>query len=264
MSGDPYVQEALAGRPVPGFVVDVHGHLGENPEFAILNYRDLDLFVREMDRHGVDVCCVTDIPATLGGLQSGGNATVLEAVRRFPDRFFGWAAANPHYPDTMLAELERCREGGCWGLKVHNACGLPYSHDNYLPLFEFAARHGMPVLAHTWGSDLPTLEPHFGRFPGINWTLGHAGSVEPESYVRVALEHPNVYLDTCFSSSPRGLLEYFVRSGVGDKLLFSSDCYFMSLSQQLGRVLFAEITPEQKAAILGENARRFLGAACPG
>jgi predicted TIM-barrel fold metal-dependent hydrolase len=55
------------------------------------------------------------------------------------------------------------------------------------------------------------------------------------------------------------MIEYFIAQGVEDKLVWGSDAVFMSAPAQLGRVLFARITPEQKAKILSANGRRALG-----
>jgi len=263
MSEDIYTQRARRGLPVEGFVADMHMHVGEMKSFRVPHWADVDLFVRELDRHGVDVGAISSMPAVLGGLQPGGNGMTLEAVRRFPDRFFGWIGINPSYPDEMAAEMGRCYEAGCRGLKIHVSVGLPYEHENYRRALQFAAERAMPVLAHTWGPEIDALRPYFGDYPTINWTLGHAGCVEAEKYAEVAREFDNVYLDICYSRAPRGLVEFFVEQGVVEKVMFSSDCYFMGLAQQIGRVLFAQVAPEHKAMILGENARRFLGEACP-
>jgi predicted TIM-barrel fold metal-dependent hydrolase len=263
MSEDRYVECAQRGAPLEGFVMDIHMHLGEQLGFHILHYRDLGLFVREMDRHGVDVGGVASIPGAIGGHQPGGNAMVLEALRRFPERFFGWTTVNPFYPNTMRQELERCYHAGLRGVKLHDAVGLPYDHENYRIVLDFAAERGMPVLLHTFGTQLDQLERCLREYPTVNCSLAHAGCAEPETYVRMARTYPHVYLDICYSKSPRGLIEYFVQQGVTHKVMFSSDCYFMDRAQQLGRVVFAKIAPEHKATILGENARRFLGDLCP-
>ena len=263
MIPDRYMACGKQGRPVPAFVVDCHMHLGENPEFPILHYEDLDLLVRVMDRCGVAVGGVSAIPGCLGGLLKDGNAAVIEALRRYPKRFFGWMSINPHYADAMRRELARCYRAGCRGIKVHSSIGLAYEHPNYRVAYDFAADRGLPILAHTWGAELDKLEPLVREYGGVKWSFAHAGAAEPAKYVRLASECENVYLDLCYSRSPRGLIEFFVSQGIVEKLLFSSDCYFMGLGQQLGRVLFGRITPKQKALILGENARRFFGPLCP-
>ena len=71
-------------------------------------------------------------------------------------------------------------------------------------------------------------------------------------------QYPNVYLELCFSPCPRALVEELVTAGLEDKLIWGSDAIFMDGAQQIGRVVFAQITPQQKAKILGLNARKAL------
>ncbi len=263
MTDDEYTIRATHGLPIQGLVIDCHMHMGEESRFHIIDYGNIDLFVREMDRHGVDAGAVSSIPGAVGGLQTGQNDMVLEAVRRYPQRLFGWITANPHYPDAMREQLERAYEAGCRGVKIHSSVGLSYDHVTYRVMFDFAAERGLPILAHTWGKDLDALEPYLKQYKGLRWALAHAGCVELDKYVRIAATYENVYLDICLSRSPRGLIEHFVTQGLTEKVMFGSDCYFMGLAQQLGRVVFAKISPEQKAMILGRNARRFFGELCP-
>ena len=107
-------------------------------------------------------------------------------------------------------------------------------------------------------TSLEELEPQFRRFPTVTWLLAHSGTEDRETYVRVGRSHDNVFLETCNGFCPRGLIEYFVGQGLEDKLLWGSDTVFLNTSPQLGRVLFAKIAPEQKAKILGINARRIF------
>ena len=79
-----------------------------------------------------------------------------------------------------------------------------------------------------------------------------------EEYVRHAKTYSNVYLESCFSASPKGLIEYFVNEGMADKLLWGSDVNFYSNEHQIGRVVFADISLEDKYKILGRNAAKIL------
>ena len=92
----------------------------------------------------------------------------------------------------------------------------------------------------------------------VSFILGHAGAVAREHYVRLGHQYPNVYLELCFSACPRGLVEYFVGEGLAHKMLWGSDCIFMSMEQQIGRVIFAQISEGDKRLILGETAARVL------
>jgi uncharacterized protein len=258
---DPFVVKALTGQPIDEcLVIDAHGHLGESPNFALPDSTTASV-VGAMDRIGIDITCVSSMPAIFGDAARG-NRIVEAAMREFPGRFFGYMVADVGYPELIVPEFERCLASGFRGVKVWSygaKPGLPYDHPNYGPVFEFANANSLPVLAHTWGAELDQLEPAIEQFANITWLMAHTASSQKEKYIRFGRDHPNVYLELCYSPCPRGLVEALVDEGLADKLIFGSDCVFMSAAQQIGRVLFAQISPWDKQKILGANAKRALG-----
>jgi predicted TIM-barrel fold metal-dependent hydrolase len=106
---------------------------------------------------------------------------------------------------------------------------------------------------------LGDLEQQFERYPRVTFVMAHTASCGAAPYIRLAQTYPNVYIETCFSICPRGLFETLVRAGVTDKVLWGTDQYFMDASQQLGRVVLAQIPESDKRKILGANAARALG-----
>jgi predicted TIM-barrel fold metal-dependent hydrolase len=50
-----------------------------------------------------------------------------------------------------------------------------------------------------------------------------------------------------------------VQCAGSDRVLFGTDIPFMSPDQQIGRVLFARISDDEKRKILGVNALRVFG-----
>jgi len=258
-SVDDFLDCGSAGAPVrQAFVMDSHCHLGPLGRMRILDSSTPGL-VRAMNRLGVDVAAATPCPACIDGQIALGNDIAIDAVRRYPDRIFGYMSVNPLYPREVEVELARCLAAGLRGIKVHSSLGPAYNHPDYAMVWEFADEHGLPVLAHTGGDEIAQLEELFTRYPGIHWILAHGGISDPPLYVRVGTTYPNVYVDTTFSRCPRGLIEWFVQSGLEDKLLWGTDAAFLNGAGQLGRVLFAKISPEQKEKILGANARRAFG-----
>jgi predicted TIM-barrel fold metal-dependent hydrolase len=137
---------------------------------------------------------------------------------------------------------------------------LPYNHPHYDIVFDFANEHHLPILAHTFGADLGVnqLEPAFGRYRNIHWLLAHTGSQDLPRYIAAATAYEHVFLETCLSACPRGLIEKLVQEVALEKIIWGSDQPFISASHQIGRVLMAQITAEQKRAILGQNAQRAL------
>ncbi len=258
---DVFADDARHGRPIDRcLVIDAHGHLGEAPNFPYPDSAAASL-IRAMDRLGIQMTCVSSTPAIFGDARRG-NQIVAQAMREHPGRIFGYMVADVGYPELIAPEMERCLAAGFRGVKIWSygaKPGLPYDHPNYTPVFEFANAHRLPVLAHTWGAELDQLEPAIRAYPNITWLMAHTASSQKDKYVRFGLEYPNVFLELCFSPCPRGLVEELVDRGLSGKLIFGSDCIFMSATQQIGRVLFAQISPEDKTKILGLNARRALG-----
>lgn len=262
MSSDVFVELGKAGAPVSDLVViDCHAHLGEANGFEIID-SSAEGLVRVMDRMGVALTAVASLPACIGGVIGKGNDQIIDAVQRYPTRIFGYMSVNPHYRHEAVAELNRCLRAGLRGIKVHSLQGTRYHHPAYSVVWEFAAEHNLPVLAHGGPQEIEDLEPCFSRYPTVRWIVAHAGmAAEREPFVRVALTYPNVFVDPTFSTCPRGMIEWLVAQGLEDKLLWGSDSVFLNAPAQMGRVLFARITTEQKAKILSDNARRIFAPA---
>jgi len=261
MTSDIFIEKAFAGKPLDHcLVIDAHGHIGcEDASFPFVN-PSLDRIVASMDRMGIDLFCVSSLMSIYGDAGRG-NREVEEAVAEYPGRFFGYMCADIGYPERIIPEMERSLAGGVRGVKVWSRGarpGLGYDHPNYQPVFEFAHAHSLPVLAHTWGGELDELKPSIERFGNINWMLAHTASADKPKYIQFAREYGNVYLELALSSCLRGLVEELVSAGLVDKTIWGSDATFIGASQQIGRVLFAQIPPDDKEKILGLNARRAL------
>jgi hypothetical protein len=258
---DAFTERAFAGRPLDHcLVVDAHGHLGDNPNTPIPD-TSLETLIAGMDRMGIDVFCCSAIPAIYNQARLG-NDVVIRAVQRYPHRIFGYMCADIGYPGRVLPELERCLAAGLRGIKIYSHSihpGFAYDNPVFAPVLEFAQVHSLPLLAHTFSvKELGDLEPCFSRYDRVRFILAHTGSCGADPYIRLAKTYPNVYLETCLSVCPRGLIERLVAEAVTERVLWGSDQVFMDASQQLGRVVFARISEADKRKILGENAARVL------
>jgi hypothetical protein len=258
---DSFIEKGLAGQPIDQcLVIDAHAHLNENPIFPFLD-TSLETLVARMDRLGIQRVCVSSLPAIYGKARLG-NDHVIAAMRRYPGRIFGYMCVDPGYPERIVPEMERCMAAGVRAVKIHSYATRPllaYDSPNLTPLYEFANAHSLPLLAHSFTiEELQQLQPQFAKYPRVNFLLAHTGACGLSPYTRLAREYANVYMETCLSVSPRGLIEAIVAEGLGSKVLWGSDEVFMDASQQLGRVLFARISEADKRKILGENAARVL------
>lgn len=242
--------------PLPE-VIDMHGHLGWC-DFAIPDTTPAGM-VAVMDRIGVRSIVCSHMQC-FGPDVIRGNREVLAAMRAFPGRILGYAAFWPSDEAAVRAEVEYCLEAGFTGLKVHNSHGFPYTYPPYAPAYQLADERRLPVLLHTWGDEgvFAEIAELATRYPNTSILLAHAGSANAESYIRMAREHANVFLDTVHSASPRGMIERLVACAGAEKVVWGSDGYFINQSQQIGKVLGAKIPDEAKVRILSGNARGIL------
>jgi predicted TIM-barrel fold metal-dependent hydrolase len=253
---DRLARAGLAGRPLDGFpVVDVHSHFGK---WDIFHAVDLEAYLDEMDRLGIRVMALSSLLALSGDVRRG-NDQVARALKRRPDRFFGYVHVNANYPELMLPELKRgFARPGFRGIKVYQF-GVPYDDPRFTPVWEFAAARQAPVLAHTWGGNLTGLDRAAAAHPTVPFLAAHAGSdLAYGAYIDAAKRAPNLYLDLTLSRDYCGLIAHFVAAIGAERIVWGTDAPLFSMAHQVGKVLFAQIPEASKRQILGGNAMRLF------
>lgn len=245
--------ERLADVPV----FDMHTHIGD---FATIPSIGVDAQVREMDRIGIDLMAMSSVEAIYGDIRRG-NDEVLAAAQRHPGRIIGYCHVSAQYPELLLPELERCfAAGACFkGIKVYQT-GTDYDHPLFDPAWAFARERKLPVLAHTWGTNLTGYERAAKRFPEVAFMAAHAGSgFAYDTYLKAAEFAPNLYLDLTYSREHTSMIEHLVRTAGAHRILWGSDTPTFSATHQIGKVLFARIADEEKRMILYNNAAGLFG-----
>ena len=155
-------------------------------------------------------------------------------------------------------ELQRCLDAGAVGIKLHTGtANYPFDGSGYLPAFELADAHRLPLISHGVGTP-DTLRRIARDYPGGHYIVAHAGGGSPSKsrdLVQVAAEEPNVYLDTAASVGYLGDFTEMVRLTGANKILYGSDMPWTCATYQLGRVLLSPITDDGKE----KNPRRKPG-----
>ena len=246
-------------------IIDAHAHLGACADGRMyIPTPDADTMVRLMDRMGVDLACI-NASVTSPDYRKGNDLTA-EAVRRYPDRFVGLARVNPHYPDEVRPELERCfEELGMKGIKIHPTCNdYPVDGEGYEEVWRFASERRTFVLSHTWYNSSTCSPRMFAslaeRYPDVTIILGHSGG-NPKGYMEaigVARRYPNVYLDLCGSLITGAWVKRIVEAVGAEKVLYGTDFPFIDPFYEFGKVCFAGIGEEEKRRVLGLNMAEIL------
>jgi predicted TIM-barrel fold metal-dependent hydrolase len=252
-----------ASDPAP--ILDAHGHLGSWADFLV-PAPDAATLLAMADRVGVAAIGVSDLLA-VGADALAGNERALAAAAAHPGRLGVWLVANPHQRTGLARLAGQLANPAVWGLKLHpdvHHCAL--DDPRYDEVFALAAEHGVAVLAHgqtgTRWSD-PELFARVGRrHTGVPLLMGHAG-LWPEGFARAArliADVPSVHLETCGSRMTGRWIARLVSLAGADRVVFGSDACFLDLRVGLGRVMLAPLTDDDRAAVLGGNLRRLLGA----
>lgn len=239
-------------------VIDFHNHVGRCGYLRMDD--DPGRFLRIMDAAGVDRACVFNV---WYGDARYGNDMTARLVDRHPDRFIGSCFVNPHYPEEMVAELERCIDGlGMKYIKLYPAyLGRPIDDPAFDPVFSWADARGLVVMSHhdRW----PEPRRYIGvarRFPRVRWVIAHAGNgpLGQADAVAAAQACANIYLEVSTSFGDSRTIEYLVHGAGADRVLFGSDMPEQEVRYQLGRIVTADIPEDAKRRILGLNAIRLL------
>jgi predicted TIM-barrel fold metal-dependent hydrolase len=191
-----------------------------------------------------------------------GNDETLEAMRASPGRFLGYVVVWPSSAEAVEKEVRRRLGEGFSGIKLHNTNGFPYSEPAYVPALEIANERSLPVLLHTWGEAevFAQVRGFSEKYPHANFLLGHSGIVKMAEYGKIARELPNVFLETCSSLFPYGGIDRLVEGAGAERIVWGSDCNFINIAHQVGKVLGARCDDAIKRQVLSGNARRILGA----
>ena len=256
---------AALARSLEGeLVIDAHCHMGPYFNFHIPD-GDAGDMIQVMDRLGVNTACISPHVGITPDFRMG-NDIALKAMQDYPGRFFGYITINGNYPEDITREIERCYNMGMRGFKIHPSLhGYPADGENLRPMWEFANERGLPVLSHTWSGDKTCSPGVLGKlaeeYPNAPVILGHSGGTLAgyDAAIEAAKKRENVFLETCCSSVVYGTIERFVREVGAGKILFGSDMPFVNANAQIGKILYAKISDEDKRRILGLNMAGIIG-----
>ncbi len=142
--------------------------------------------IRQMDDMGMDVAVLSVTtpstqslaPSEAVPLARAANDVLAGAVSRYPNRLLGFATLPTPDPQASVAELTRCvQELGFKGAMLNGRTRDKYlDHEDFFPIFEAAARLGVPVYIHPQGPPIAVQQAHFSGFDDkLNAALATGG-----------------------------------------------------------------------------------------
>ena len=268
-SDNSFWKKLLRGERLGVPVIDAHSHLGPSSRWY-MEEGDSDAMVRQMlarmDRIGVDLTVTFPGSNPLADDVVAGNEFLEKLTLPHHGRLKGMVSFHPAYAGTLAGKLDEYFARDFFvGFKI--LCSywkVPVTDPVFTPAWEYAGRHRLPILIHSWGSgglDSPgRLEAVVKRHPRAIFILGHSGGNDagrPEAEA-LALAHRNVYLEWCGSFCSTHLWEKTIEKVGNRKIVFGTDAVYHSIDWELGRLLSLDVPDKIISPILGANMRGIL------
>ena len=238
------------------------------PPFMIDGRNTAEVFLSNMDYAQVGAAVV--VQEVIDGNQ---NTYLSEVQATYPERFFCMGMA------WTLEEAKAVLAAGLRGIAFPGH-RMKESLHTLMPIFKFMEEQDM-VLSICLGEDprqIAEMAEVIQECPELKVAIGHFGMVTTsafESQVKLALEGQNVMIESGgitwlynaefypYPSAVRSIRQAADWVGV-DRLMWGSDyprtitaiTYRMSYDFLFRSTL---LTPDERAAFLGENAKRFYG-----
>ena len=238
------------------------------PPFMIDGRNTAEVFLSNMDYAQVAAAVV--VQEVIDGCQ---NDYLTEVQSKWPDRFFCMGMC------CTEEEAARLKAAGLKGIAIPGHRISTPLHD-MMPMFKYMEREGM-VLSMCLGEDerqIAEMGEIIEECPNLKVAIGHFGMVTTsafESQVKLALRGENVMIESGgitwlynyefypFPSAVRSIRLAADWVGI-DRLMWGSD-YPRTITAITYRMSYdfilksREMSETDKAAFLGENAKRFYG-----
>ena len=218
----------------------------------------------------------------LGTLSTRGGASPAEdpaqlrtLLERHAGKLLGVINLNANQVEASLAALDTwVRQGPVVGVYFKSSppgC-LACTHSNFDPIVERCGELGVMIMQHTWfkaagkgdpGESTPAeLAILAKRHPGVTFVCAHAGG-DWERGLRAIRDCGNVWVETSGFDPTAGFVEMAVREVGAERIIFGGHFVSRSAGTELGKILGAAISDEQRRLILGGNLRRLLERVLP-
>jgi len=242
-------------------VIDAHTHMGRI-DGTYVSKATCDEMIEVMDRENIgQIFCSPHSALHESTIM---NAELEVAMKKYPDRVKGYYIFNPNYHERYLSHMDDILNiEGYIGMKfLPTYHKYPLDGENYREAFEFADKHSLVILMHTWGNNDPHNAPRHvemvaKKYKNLKVIMGHSAPGELDEAIKVVNKYDNVYLDLCDIHRHSGIVDKMVENCGADKVVYGTDAPWYDFSYGIGSVLFSHISDDDKYKILCANAKKL-------
>lgn len=267
-------EEALSYRPKDrqSFYMDKIG-----VDKKIFKGITLDEILHRMDDAGIEKAFLVAPKIGRKGLVGSYSIpyqVVVDAVKKFPDRFYGLAGIDPYGGMNGVREFEDAvTELGFIGAHVYpHWFELAPDHAKYYPFYAKCVELGVPIQLQVgqsliYSSDNPmrsvgqpiTIDTVACDFPELKIIGIHIGIPWHDEMIAMAWKHPNVYIG-CDAHAPKywpiSFIKY-INSYGQDKVIFGTDFPIIDFKRAMDEIGGLGFRSEPLAKLLRYNVEKI-------
>ncbi|GAA4435677.1 hypothetical protein GCM10023188_27840 [Pontibacter saemangeumensis] len=189
------------------------------------------------------------------------NREVASIVRKYPNRFYGFAFIHPERDRGRVYEMVKT------AVQAYKFCGIKvHRYDARITreICEAARSFRLPILYDVMG-EVAVVELLATQYPEVNFIIPHLGSFADDWKAQLALidhlvRHPNIYTDTSGVRRFDILKKAFERVGA-HKFLFGSDGPWLHPGVELAKIRALHLSVKEERMVLAANLLRLLSKA---
>jgi predicted TIM-barrel fold metal-dependent hydrolase len=236
-------------------------------------------WVNELDRYGIEKI----------GMMVGPESwnEFADALKRFPERFYGYANINPLLPDAEKQARHVIRKLGFNGYKLYPVLHNFHTFDEEAyRVYQIADELQVPVLHHfgisigagvnlRYGNPLD-LQPAARDFPNVQFGIAHLGAGMFRETLLLFYQQDNIYVDTSgsniwmryipYPSDLKGVMKRALEAGGPERIVFGTDSSMFPrgfrydiLDKQLRIFKDLKVSDENLRKIFSENILSLMG-----
>jgi predicted TIM-barrel fold metal-dependent hydrolase len=210
-----------------------------------------------LDRHGVSQALTASLKAAFYDYKEG-NEETLEACQRDP-RLLPAASVDPRAYLGEEDEIEELRHRGFRALRLFNEFqGYPIDYEPLRRLLRNLEGMDLPLIACNMGYGFMTRIARETRGLGYPVVILGCSYDALSEFIVLSAENPNLYIETSLLTTPDAF-EVLVKKAGANRIIFGSGiplAYFKAAYMMIEK---AEISEEEKEAILHLNFERLMG-----
>jgi predicted TIM-barrel fold metal-dependent hydrolase len=267
-------EEALSFRPSDRRIFYLEKLGIDEGTFTGIRHEEM---LRRMDEAGIEKSFLIAPKIGREGLPAAYHVPyqiVVDAVEKYPDRFYGLAGIDPFEGMSGVRALEQAiNEFGFIGAHVYpHWFELAPDHAKYYPFYAKCVELDVPIQMQVGQSLIYsptrpmrsvgqpiTIDTVACDFPELKIIGIHIGIPWHEEMIAMAWKHPNVYIG-CDAHAPKHWPESFIKyinSYGQDKVIFGTDFPVIDFSRAMDDIAAHGFKPEVLAKLLRYNVERI-------